>query len=49
VIDKLIFQDLTPLMFLLLPVSIICYFVDDIFDKEKELTLGYQVVAVKYN
>ena len=35
------------LMFLLVPVSIVCYFVDDVFDKEKKLTLGYQVVAVK--
>jgi ubiquinone/menaquinone biosynthesis C-methylase UbiE len=35
------------LMCFLVPVSIICYFVDDVFDKEKTLTLGYQVVAVK--
>lgn len=35
------------LVFFLVPVSIVCYFVDDIFDKEKELTLGYQLVAVK--
>jgi SAM-dependent methyltransferase len=35
------------LIFFLVPVSIICYFVDDIFDKDKQLTLGYQVIAVK--
>ena len=35
------------LMFFLVPVSLICYFVDDVFDKEKKLTLGYQVIAVK--
>jgi SAM-dependent methyltransferase len=35
------------LVFFLLPASIVCYLVDNIFDKEKELTLGYQLVAVK--
>lgn len=35
-------------LILFLPlVSIICYFFDDILDKEKELTLGYQIVAMK--
>jgi ubiquinone/menaquinone biosynthesis C-methylase UbiE len=35
------------LIFFLVPVSIICYYVDDIFDKDKRLTLGYQLIAVK--
>lgn len=35
------------LIFFLIPLSIICYLVDDIFDKDKKLTLGYQLIAVK--
>jgi SAM-dependent methyltransferase len=35
------------LLFFLIPMSIVFYYLDDIFDKDKELTLGYQVVAVK--
>jgi hypothetical protein len=35
------------LILFLVPVSIICYFADDILDEEKQFTLGYQVIAVK--
>ena len=36
-----------PLIILFSLISIIFYFLDDIFDKEKQLTLGYQVIAEK--
>lgn len=35
------------LLLFLIPISIVCYCLDDIFDKNKELTLGYQVIAIK--
>jgi len=36
-----------PLMIILSLISLIFYFLDNIFDKEKKLTLGYQVIAQK--
>jgi len=38
-----------PLIIIFIPTSMIFYLLDKIFDKEKKLTLGYQIIAEKNN